>query len=72
MHQVVIEVADEGVGIPEKYMKRIFDPYFTTKAQGSGLGVAMHSYLEPLRVLLDDLEEIFPPDAQASHAGASQ
>src|SRR5207253_6648355 len=26
--------------IPEKYMKRIFDPYFTTKPKGSGLGLA--------------------------------
>src|SRR6266446_4461278 len=26
-----VRIRDEGVGIPEKYMKRIFDPYFTTK-----------------------------------------
>jgi two-component system, cell cycle sensor histidine kinase and response regulator CckA len=35
-----IRVRDEGVGIPESYLKRIFDPYFTTKAKGSGLGLA--------------------------------
>ncbi len=33
-------IRDEGVGIPEKYVKRIFDPYFTTKPKGSGLGLA--------------------------------
>ena len=33
-------VRDEGVGIPEGSLKRIFDPYFTTKAKGSGLGLA--------------------------------
>jgi len=37
---VRIRIRDEGVGIPEKYMKRIFDPYFTTKAKGNGLGLA--------------------------------
>lgn len=35
-----IRVRDEGVGIPETCLKRIFDPYFTTKAKGSGLGLA--------------------------------
>lgn len=31
---------DTGVGIPEKFLGRVFDPYFTTKKQGSGLGLA--------------------------------
>ncbi len=35
-----IGIRDEGVGIPEDYLKRIFDPYFTTKAKGTGLGLA--------------------------------
>jgi PAS domain S-box-containing protein len=35
-----ISIRDEGVGIPEKYLKRIFDPYFTTKSKGNGLGLA--------------------------------
>ena len=35
-----VKIRDEGVGIPEDYMKRIFDPYFTTKAKGNGLGLA--------------------------------
>jgi PAS domain S-box-containing protein len=35
-----IKIHDEGVGIPEKYLKRIFDPYFTTKPKGNGLGLA--------------------------------
>jgi nitrogen-specific signal transduction histidine kinase/CheY-like chemotaxis protein len=37
---VKISVTDTGVGIPEQYLPRIFDPYFTTKQQGSGLGLA--------------------------------
>ncbi len=35
-----ITVKDEGIGIPREYLNRIFDPYFTTKPQGSGLGLA--------------------------------
>jgi PAS domain S-box-containing protein len=37
---VRVRIRDEGVGIPEKYVKRIFDPYFTTKPKGNGLGLA--------------------------------
>ena len=37
---VRVRIRDEGVGIPEKYLKRIFDPYFTTKPKGNGLGLA--------------------------------
>ena len=35
-----ITVQDEGTGIPKKYLDKIFDPYFTTKQTGSGLGLA--------------------------------
>jgi PAS domain S-box-containing protein len=35
-----VSIKDEGVGIPEKHLNRIFDPYFTTKQKGSGLGLA--------------------------------
>ena len=31
---------DNGIGIPEKYKSKLFDPYFTTKQKGSGLGLA--------------------------------
>jgi len=35
-----ISIKDQGVGIAEKHLKSIFDPYFTTKHDGSGLGLA--------------------------------
>ena len=35
-----ISVVDEGIGIPEAHLQRIFEPYFTTKQKGSGLGLA--------------------------------
>jgi signal transduction histidine kinase len=37
----VIEIADNGVGIPAAVLPRIFDLYFTTKPTGSGIGLAM-------------------------------
>jgi PAS domain S-box-containing protein len=37
---VKIAVADQGVGILPQHLARVFDPYFTTKAKGSGLGLA--------------------------------
>lgn len=37
---VRITVRDEGPGIPEDIQKKIFDPYFTTKPKGNGLGLA--------------------------------
>jgi PAS domain S-box-containing protein len=37
---VVLSIQDSGIGIPEQYLPKIFDPYFTTKDKGSGLGLA--------------------------------
>jgi CheY-like chemotaxis protein/two-component sensor histidine kinase len=37
---IKISITDQGVGIPEKHLLHIFDPYFTTKHEGSGLGLA--------------------------------
>jgi CheY-like chemotaxis protein len=36
----VVEISDSGSGIPAENLQRIFDPYFTTKERGSGLGLA--------------------------------
>jgi signal transduction histidine kinase len=38
---VRVEIADTGPGIPEEMKERIFDPYYTTKKHGTGLGLAM-------------------------------
>ncbi len=37
---ICVQVMDQGIGIDGKYLKRIFDPYFTTKPFGNGLGLA--------------------------------
>jgi signal transduction histidine kinase len=38
---VVVSIADTGVGIPEEDLERIFQPLYTTKAKGIGLGLAL-------------------------------
>ena len=37
----VVEVEDDGEGIPAELLPRIFELYFTTKPKGSGIGLAM-------------------------------
>jgi two-component system sensor histidine kinase PilS (NtrC family) len=39
--QVMISVADRGPGIPEQVRRRVFDPFFSTKTRGTGLGLAV-------------------------------
>src|SRR5690606_31800569 len=38
---VTVAVADTGPGIPPENLPRLFDPYFTTKASGIGLGLSI-------------------------------
>lgn len=43
---IKITISDNGIGIPKNLIDKIFDPYFTTKEEGSGLGLAVtHSII---------------------------
>jgi PAS domain S-box-containing protein len=37
---VRVSITDKGIGIPKEHLSRIFDPYFSTKQRGNGLGLA--------------------------------
>jgi nitrogen-specific signal transduction histidine kinase/CheY-like chemotaxis protein len=44
---VKISITDSGVGVPEENLERLFDPFFSTKKDGSGLGLSVtHSIVE--------------------------
>jgi signal transduction histidine kinase len=38
---VQVEIRDTGAGIPEEHLEHIFDPFFTSKDEGSGLGLSI-------------------------------
>ncbi|HXU72585.1 MAG TPA: ATP-binding protein [Polyangia bacterium] len=39
--QLIMSVADRGPGIPDQVRRRVFDPFFSTKTRGTGLGLAV-------------------------------
>jgi signal transduction histidine kinase len=46
----VVQVTDEGEGIPAEILDRVFDPFVTTKPRGLGLGLALaHRIVEEHR-----------------------
>jgi signal transduction histidine kinase len=40
--EVMVEIVDNGAGIPSELQPRIFEPFFTTKAPGVGTGLGLH------------------------------
>ena len=40
-HSIVVRISDTGKGIPKEHLSNIFDPFFSTKSSGSGMGLAV-------------------------------
>lgn len=57
--QIVIEISDNGPGIPKENLARIFDPFFTTKDEGTGLGLSIcHQIIKNHKGLIEVKSEI--------------
>jgi signal transduction histidine kinase len=51
---VQIEFTDNGCGIPEEFLEDIFNPFFSTKSKGSGLGLSIsHQIIQDHRGYID-------------------
>ena len=67
-HDIVIDVLDNGVGLPKENRNRILEPYVTTREKGTGLGLAIVGRIleeHGGRIELRDTAEKFPGERGA-------
>jgi len=55
-HAVVIDVTDDGAGIPHELQAQVFDPFFTTKKRGQGTGLGLWVVAQLVRAHAAEIE----------------
>ena len=56
---IILEVSDNGPGIPPENRKQLFDPFFTTKKNGTGLGLwIVYRLVESMRGVIEVESEV--------------
>lgn len=62
-HQAVVRVRDHGAGVPPEHRDKIFDLYFTTRRDGTGIGLALAARIMQLHHGGIELESVAGPGA---------
>ena len=68
-NKVEIKVADNGNGIPQKLLDKIFQPFFTTKPTGQGTGLGLSLSYDIVKAHGGELMVETLPAENAAHAG---
>jgi signal transduction histidine kinase len=69
LHDVVVEIQDNGSGIPPDVLPHIFEPFFTTKGVGEGTGLGLDTAMRVIRKHRGDIRVASKPGATTFHVG---
>ena len=67
--KVFVSVRDNGPGIPQKILDKIFQPFFTTKPTGQGTGLGLSLSYDIVKAHGGELRVETPPDGRAGKEG---